>query len=200
VGGLISILGRFDDAGDSVRRLIKPGVGADPSLQKLYTEAASPHVSPRAAQYKRIADRIDAKYGAGDYDTAARWDERLERWQENTENAVSGLEDGVYLDHYRHPIEDSGTDVSLQLAEAYGDFLSSPLTNRADAIARMKAIASDALSQSAADAAGEDVFDMAQRVFGERQALRERYRAPKTSASIDRLLNRLREVNAIDLP
>jgi hypothetical protein len=76
----------------------------------LYTEAASPHVSQRAAQYKRIADRIDAKYGAGDYDTA-----------------------------------------------------------------------------------GEDVFDMAQRVFRERQALKERYRARKTHTSIDDLLRRLQQ-------
>lgn len=191
--GLLQALRRSDDAGDAVRRLLRSGVGSDASLQRLYSEAASPHSSPRAAKYQRIADRIDEKYGSGDFDTAARWDERLERWQDNAENAVADLEDGVHLDHYRNPIEDSGTGVSLQLAEAFPDVAASAHLSRDEAIARLKSIAADALQTSVDDASGEDVFDFAQRVFSEREALRQRYRTPKTASSIDDLLRRLQQ-------
>ena len=193
MGGLLSLAKAYDSAGDSVRRLLRSGVGSDTALQRLYTEAASPHASPRADQYRRIANKIDEKYGSGDFETAARWDERLERWQDNAENAVSGLEDGVYLDHYRNPIEDSGTGVSLQLAEAYPDVMATSYLSRDEAISRLKSIAEDAMQRNVADAAGEDVFDFAKRVFDERQALRQRYRTSQTSSSIDDLLRRLQQ-------
>ena len=113
----------------------------DDLILRLARVSESPHISPRAAQHKRISDKIDAEYARGNFDRAARWDERLSGWEERLDNALNDVEDNWSEMSGGHAIDDAATGVTPVMAARYAEHKSGlgPFTNRADLVQNLRA-------------------------------------------------------------
>ena len=168
----------------------------DDLILRLARVSESPHISPRAAQHKRISDKIDAEYARGNFDRAARWDERLSGWEERLDNALNDVEDNWSEMSGGHAIDDAATGVTPVMAARYAEHKSGlgPFTNRADLVQNLRAVAEDGLNRypTPLQPTDDDVFEFAKRAFEDRQALMDRYRrSPPSVITADELIRRL---------
>ena len=159
----------FDSFGNAVRTLVLPRV-------------------------ERIGRKIDGAYAAGEYDKAARWDERLEKYLDNRENYEAALvADGPEVSE-RYAVDDEGTDATLAMAGRYADYISYPGAIRKEyLVENLREIAQDGTRSwpTPKTPKDEDVFEYARQAFESRQQLREKYRRAKRVVHPDELIKRL---------
>jgi hypothetical protein len=178
----------LDEAGDAVRQVIR-----------LAKEAESPHISPRATQHARIAQKIDNAYASGN-SRAEQWDARLAAWQEKMDDALTDVGDNWSELSQGHAIDDAATGVAPSMAARYGEYVQNPnmFADRGSLVANLRSIAEDGTARypTPIQPPEEDVFNLAKGLFEDRQALRARYRQPSPVGmrviNADELIRRLR--------
>jgi hypothetical protein len=170
----------------------------DDLILRLAKVSGSPHLSPRAAQHQRILGKIDNEYARGNWDRAARWDERLDAWEQRMDDALSDVQDNWSEMSGGQAIDDAATGVSPTMAARYADHLSGggSFADRSALIENLRRVAEDGLGQypTKLQPADDDVFNFAKQAFEDRQALIRRYRQPPPMRVItaDELIGRLR--------
>lgn len=175
--------------------MANPLGGLDDLIMRL-GRAANP--SEPGDRLRRITAKVDDAYASGNLDRAARWDERIERWLENRENAMAQLEaDGPEISG-GHVVDDAATGVSPWFAARYAEYIQNPqsFAGREGLVDNLRAAAEHGTGNYPTPKRpdDQDVFDAARQIFEDREALRQRYRQPQSMRVIkaDELIERLR--------
>jgi hypothetical protein len=171
----------------------------DELILRLARAADSPHISPRAAQHKRITAKIEDAYAAGN-PRAERWDARLDAWEQRMDDALTDVTDNWSELSGGHAIDDAATGAAQPMAARYAEYVQNPAMfgDREGLIANLRATAEHGTGRypTPASPSDQDVFDLAKGLFEDRQALRARYRQPAPEGlrvmTADELIRRLR--------
>lgn len=168
-----------------------------------------------AARHGRISGKIDEAYQRGDFDKAERWDERLDRWQEKKDTALDELDEGDWSDYEPDQggqvgvtgIElEGGTGLGPNAAAVYAEYLDS-LKGYGALDGGVQGVADNLQGQAWHSGLGNEgtfvippenvdsqqLFDFAKQQYEQRQALRDRYRAPDKlrSPGIDQIIRQM---------
>lgn len=161
----------------------------DELITRLASIADSAVISHRAAQHKRIAQKIDDAYAAGS-PLAEHWDARLTNWEERMNDALTDVNDNWAEISHGHVVDDAPTGVTPMFAARYAEFASHPQTwvDKDGFVQNLRSVAEHGTGRypTPVQPSDEDVFQFAKKAFEDREALRSRYRAaPKVMTDED---------------
>lgn len=171
-------MGRFDDL-----------------ITRLARAADSPHISPRAAQHRRISQKIEDAYASGS-PHAEHWDARLDNWEERMNEALTDVDDNWAELSGGHVVDDAATGVTPTFAARYAEYIDNPHRWAAPKYFadNLRSVAEHGTGRypTPLQPSDQDVFEFAKRAFEDREALKARYRASPKVMSAEDLIRRLR--------